>query len=67
MIQTIEWVKTWKRSKIDAFGNQKVPIELLILAVSRILGRGWFFHDIEREVFIGEETIRSFFQDFIRK
>ena len=67
MIQTFEWVKTWKRSKIDTFGIAKVPIELLVLAVFRILGRGWFFHDIEMEVFIGEETIRSFFQDFITK
>ena len=42
MIQTFEWVKTWKRSKIDAFVNVKVLIELLVLAVFRILDRGWF-------------------------
>ena len=42
------------------------PLELKILAVLRVLGRGYCFDGIEELCDIGEETIRKFFHKFNR-
>lgn len=48
----------------DRWGRKGVPIELKILGVLRILGRGWCIDDVCESSGISEETMRSFFHTF---
>lgn len=46
------------------YKNQTVtlaPLELLLLSVLRVAGRGWTFDDCEEQTWIDEETIRVFY------
>jgi hypothetical protein len=53
----------WLRQ--DATGRPSSPIELLVLASLRYLGRGLTFDDLEEQTAISEEVIRVFFHQFI--
>lgn len=62
-MKTKEQFKSWTNS--DACGVESVPIELLLLASLRYLGRGWTFDDLEEATAISRENIRQFFHVFI--
>ena len=49
----------------DAVGRPCVPIELKILGVLRVLGRGYTFDDVAEHVVSGEEIHRVFFIKFV--
>ena len=49
----------------DAVGRPCVPLELKILGVLRVLGRGYTFDDVAEFVVSGEEIHRVFFYKFI--
>ena len=50
----------WECTNTDAAGNEVTPIELLILASLRYLGRGWTFDDLSESTAISSEVIRKF-------
>lgn len=48
----------------DGFGRRAAPVELKILGILRILGRGWCMDDVSESTGISEETIRRSFHTF---
>lgn len=52
--------------RTDAIGNPQAPIELLVLATLRVLGRGISFDDAEELSGISHEVIRVFFHKFCK-
>ena len=48
----------------DAAGNPAAPLELKILAVLRVLGRGYCFDGLEELTCISTELLRVFFRNF---
>ena len=65
-IVTITREKAWFREH-DGIGRPSCPLELKILGVLRILGRGMCFDGISELTNIGEEAIRVFFHSFCAK
>jgi len=55
----------WHPGNTDAIGAPCAPIELLVLASPRYIGRGWTFDDLEECTAISEEVLRVFFHRFI--
>ena len=55
------------RRPVDAAGKNGAPLEIKILAVLQLLGRGLCFDDVALTTNISEEVIRVFFHDFIDK
>lgn len=55
----------WWKERPDAVGNPGSPIELLMLGVLRILGRGWVFDDIYEATRISPRVIRAFFKALV--
>lgn len=55
-----------KWSSRDCTGKQSSPIELLLLATLRYLGRGWTFDDMEEQTLICEEVHRRFLHVYIQ-
>lgn len=51
-------------AKKDAAGKQSAPIELKVLGVLRVLGRGVCFDDCQEGTNINQETHRIFFHQF---
>ncbi len=51
--------------KPNALGQDGVPLELLVLASLRALGRGLFFADVAESSGVAKETCRRFFHDFV--
>jgi hypothetical protein len=47
----------WRDDNHDATGKKPAPIELLVLAALRYLGRGWTFDDLSESTAISEEVI----------
>jgi Plant transposon protein len=54
-------VNAWFSERKDAAGRSAAPLELKILGVLRVLGRGYCFDGIEELCFISREVIRTFF------
>ena len=48
----------------DGFGRRAAPVELKILGILRIFGRGWCMDDVSESTGISEETIRRSFHTF---
>ena len=48
----------------DAAGNPAAPLELKILSVLRVLGRGYCFDGVEELTCISAEVLRVFFKNF---
>ena len=65
LVNSSDFFKRWSQTGHDAIGKKPVPIELLILASLRYLGRGWTFDDLSESTAISEEVIRCFFHCFI--
>jgi len=63
MVKADDRFERWK--SCDATGRPSSPIELLVLGVLRVLGRGWTFDDLDEATAVGEETHRQFFHKFI--
>ena len=55
------------RENCDAIGRPAHPLEVKILGVLRILGRGVCYDDISELTNISEEVIRVFFNEFVSK
>ena len=53
--------------KKDALGRKSGPIELKVLAVLRVLGRGVCFDDCQEGTLMDKETYRVFFHEFVHK
>ena len=53
--------------KRDALGRRPGPIELKVLGVLRVLGRGVCFGDCQEGTFVNKETHRLFFHAFVNK
>ncbi|CAB9526768.1 Plant transposon protein [Seminavis robusta] len=60
-----EELTRWKLGSKDAAGTAASPLELMVLAALRYLGRGLTFDDLEEYTAINEETHRQFFHRFI--
>jgi hypothetical protein len=56
--------ESWFTEGNDACGHPCAPLELKILGVLRVLGRGYCFDGIEELTYISDETMRVFFHDF---
>ena len=56
--------KKWFSEKPDCSGRLGAPLELKILAVLRVLGRGYCFDGVEELSFISAEVLRIFFHSF---
>ena len=54
----------WFTEGEDAVGIKAAPLELKILAVLRVLGRGYCFDGVEELCFISAEVLRVFFHKF---
>ena len=54
----------WFTERPDASGRRGAPLELKILGVLRVLGRGYCFDGIEELSFISAECNRMFFHSF---
>ena len=62
-----ELFRQWKKySTFDARVRNGVPLELLVLAVLRYIGRGWTIDDLHENTVICYETIRRFINRFIK-
>ena len=59
LVNSSDFFKRWSQTGHDAIGKKPVPIELLILASLRYLGRGWTFDDLSESTAISEEVIRN--------
>ena len=57
--------KMWYK-ETDGIGRPSAPLELKILGVLRVLGRGMCFDGIAELTNIGEEAIHVFFHSFCR-
>jgi hypothetical protein len=60
-----EYFKRWFDDSRDVTGERAAPLEILILAVLRYLGRGWTFDDLWENTGVHAETHRQFFHKFI--
>ena len=58
-----ELFRQWNNA-LDCTGTHCTPIELLILASLRILGRDWKFDDFQEAIAVSHGTIRKFFHIF---
>ena len=58
------WTSWFPKAKTDVGKRASVPVELLILGVLRILGRGAFYDDVAEIIGCSEETVRTFFLKF---
>ena len=63
----VETARPWFPTCTDAIGRECIPLELKILGVLRILGRGAIFDDVAEATFMSEETMRTFFYSFVHK
>lgn len=54
----------WFSEGLDAVGIKAAPLELKVLAVLRVLGRGYCFDGVEELCFISAEVLRIFFHKF---
>ena len=50
----------WFSERPDCTGRQSAPLELKILAVLRVLKRGYCFDGVEELCFISAEILRNF-------
>jgi Na+-translocating ferredoxin:NAD+ oxidoreductase RnfE subunit len=57
----------FKRLPISCFGFEGVPLELQVLGVLRVLGRGTCFDGIAELTGASEESHRRFFHSFCSK
>ena len=58
------WVDTTRKSDTDVTGRQAVPLDLLLLGVLRMLGRGTCTDGITELSSISETKMNSFFKEF---
>ena len=65
-IVTMTKENRWFSDAPDCSGRRGAPLELKILGVLRVLGRGYCFDGIEELCFISAEVIRVFFHKFTR-
>ena len=57
----LDWTKTWYQvKKTDVAGRQSIPVELLLLGVFRILGRGTCFDGINELTGISNQSMKDF-------
>ena len=62
------WAKGWhEKGKADASGRRRIPTELKVLGVLRILGRATCFDGIEELSSISVPTMQGFFHQFTSK
>jgi hypothetical protein len=54
----------WFTEGVDCAGHRSAPLELKILAVLRVLGRGYCFDGVEELTLISAEVLRIFFRKF---
>lgn len=54
----------WFSEGRDAIGILSAPLELKVLSVLRVLGRGYCFDGVEELCFISAEVLRQFFHKF---
>ena len=54
----------WFSEKKNCAGRQAAPLELKILSVLRVLGRGYCFDGVEELTLISAEVLRQFFHRF---
>ena len=54
----------WFSEGPDCTGRPSAPLELKVLAVLRVLGRGYCFDGVEELCFISAEVLRNFFNKF---
>ena len=54
----------WFTEGRDAIGLVAAPLELKILGVLRVLGRGYCFDGVEELCFISAEVLRTLFHNF---
>lgn len=54
----------WFTEGRDAIGLMAAPLELKVLGVLRVLGRGYCFDGVEELCFISAEVLRTFFHKF---
>lgn len=59
------YFRRWKPGSVGGNGDPAAPLDLLLLAALRYIGRGWTFDDLEEATAISREVIRSFFHKFI--
>ena len=64
MVKRENWVDS---AESDCFGRPRAPVELLVLAVFRVLGRRWTFDDCYEATFISAEVHRKFFHLFVKR
>lgn len=57
----------WFSEKPNCAGQRGAPLELKILAVLRVLGRGYCFDGVEELCLISAENLRVFFRKFCAK
>ena len=50
--------------EVDAWGEKRVPVDLLVMGVLRILGRSTCFDGIEELSYISPTKMSSFFHQF---
>lgn len=55
------------QKEADACGRKAVPLEMKVLAVLRVLGRGVCFDEVAEILTCSEEILRVFFHDFVKK
>lgn len=55
----------WRHDRPSNRGTPPAPIQLLILASLRYLGRGWTFDDVEEATAISRDVLRKFHHAFI--
>lgn len=55
----------WFSEKPNCAGTPSAPLELKILAVLRVLGRGYCFDGVEELCLISAENLRMFFRKFV--
>lgn len=63
----VDWTRTWydlKKKIVDVTGLQRIPIELLVLGVLRMLGRGTCLDGIYELSFVSKTTMQAFFHDW---
>jgi hypothetical protein len=64
-LQLLEWTKAWhEKGATDAFGRERIPTELKLLGVLRVLGRATCFDGIQELSGISVPTMCAFFHEF---
>lgn len=63
----MEWTRRsgWFPEKADCAGNKPATLELKILAVLRVLDRGYCFEGVEELCLISAEVLRIFFLEIL--